>query len=207
MIAVGVASPSAHGQAMTSTATAGVRAATRLACRAKYQTRNVSRATPSTAGTKKAEIVSASFCTGALLPWASSTSRTIDASIVWSPLAVTRYKSVPLPLSVPPITPSPFAFSTGRLSPVSRASSTAEAPSVTTPSAATFSPGRTRSRSPGFRLSRGTSTSPPFSVTSLAVLGDRAIKDWMVSDARRFARASSQRPSRISVTIVAAVSK
>ena len=84
-----------------------------------------------------------------MLPWASSTRRTICARTVSPPVAVARYRSVPLlEFSVPPISLSPVVFSIGRLSPVSSDSSTADAPLVTTPSVAIFSPGRTRRVSP-----------------------------------------------------------
>jgi len=52
MIAVGVASPNAQGQAMTKTAIAAVRAKTKVLSRAKYQIEKVIRDRVTTAGTK-----------------------------------------------------------------------------------------------------------------------------------------------------------
>ena len=88
MIAVGVASPSEQGQAITSTATAGI-----MLCARSPEWMNqpiaVSAAMPSTAGTKMPETRSASFWIGALLACASATSLTICASVVSSPVRVT----------------------------------------------------------------------------------------------------------------------
>ena len=78
-IAVGVARPIAHGQAMISTAVAAVNAAP-APCPAASQTASVVTATPMTAGTNTAEIRSARRCTGALPAWASVTSRAMWAS-------------------------------------------------------------------------------------------------------------------------------
>ena len=83
----------------------------------------------------------------------------IWASTVSAPTRVARKVSVPVVLSVPPITRSPARFSTGRLSPVIMLSSTPERPSVTTPSTATVSPGRTRTRSPTRTSAIATSSS------------------------------------------------
>ena len=78
MTAVGVASPNAHGQAITSTVTAA-----RIPCvmppdgsKTSHRTKE-SRAMPMIVGTNMPAILSASFCTGALLPCASWTMRII----------------------------------------------------------------------------------------------------------------------------------
>lgn len=87
--AVGVARPSAHGQAMMSTATAAVNAA----CSpppVSVHTANVPIASTTTTGTNTAEIRSASRCTGALPVCACVTSRPIWASIVSSPTRSAR---------------------------------------------------------------------------------------------------------------------
>ena len=59
----------------------------------------------------------------------------MPASAVCSPVAVTRRRRLPVPLSEPPITLLPVVFSTGLDSPVISASSTSERPSTTSPSA------------------------------------------------------------------------
>ena len=141
--AVGVARPSAHGQAMISTATAAVNAAV-APPPVPSQKPSVPAARAITTGTKTAEIRSASRCTAALPFCASSTSRAIWASWVSAPTRVARTSSRPPAFTVAPVTGSPARTSTGTDSPVSRLASIAETPSTTTPSVAIFSPGRTR---------------------------------------------------------------
>ena len=123
--AVGVASPSAQGQAMISTATAAVKAASGSPLNTSQPT-NVSSAITSTTGTKTAEMRSASRSTGALVRWASSTRRVICASCVSAPTRVARTTRRPEALTVEPTTASPGPTSTGTGSPVSRDRSTAE---------------------------------------------------------------------------------
>ncbi len=154
MIAVGVASPSAHGQAMISTATAAVNARSASPVIASQTTR-VTTAITSTIGTKIAEIRSASRWTGAFEPCASSTRRAICASAVSLPTLVASTTRRPDVFTVAPNTSSPAATSTGTGSPVSIDTSTADAPSTTRPSVAIFSPGRTTNRSPTARLIDG----------------------------------------------------
>ena len=74
--AVGVARPSAHGQAIISTATAAVNeSATRsTSSPKKYHAKKVSSANTITVGTKTLLTRSASFCTGAFVDCASRTS-------------------------------------------------------------------------------------------------------------------------------------
>ena len=84
--AVGVASPSAQGHAMISTATAAVKASWRGG-RSASQAASVTTASTSTIGTKIAETRSASRCTRALPDWASSTSRAMRARAVSAPYA------------------------------------------------------------------------------------------------------------------------
>ena len=115
---------------------------------ANAQNRNVSSDAPMTNGTNTALMRSAKRWTGALLPCASSTRRTIWASAVSEPTFVARNMNVPSLLMVAPMTWSPAFFSTGMGSPVSIDSSTALWPDVTTPSTGTFSPGRTTTMSP-----------------------------------------------------------
>ena len=82
--AVGVASPSAHGQAMISTATAAVKANVAVSP-VPSQKPSVAAASAITIGTNTPETRSASRWTGALPVWASSTSRAIWASAVSAP--------------------------------------------------------------------------------------------------------------------------
>ncbi len=206
MIAVGVASPSAHGQAMIRTATKFSMANRNAGCGpTAHQTANVSTAIPITVGTKMPATRSASRWMGALEPCASSTSRMIWARTVSFPTLVASNRNMPVLFSVAPITGSPGRFSTGMLSPVSMDSSTAEAPSRTTPSTGIFSPGRTTTRSPIRTSSTGMSASAP-SRTTRAVFAWRPISRFIASDVRPLATDSRSRPSRISVMITAAVS-
>ena len=109
----------------------------------------------------------------------------------------------PLPLMVAPITSSPTPTGTGAGSPVIMEASTLLAPSTTTPSTGIFPPGRTMSLMPTSMAS--TATVEPSS--SSAVLAPRPASALMSSPDLRLARASNQRPRRISVTMTAAVSK
>ena len=89
--AVGTASPIAHGQAMTSTATAAAMARTAgAASAATNQTTNVTMEIESTTGTKIPLMRSASFWIGARDPWASRMSLTMRASTLSAPTAVAR---------------------------------------------------------------------------------------------------------------------
>ena len=145
----GVARPSAHGQAMTSTATAARIAELRSPPEKTIHSANVSTAMPRTIGTNTAEMRSARRAMGALPVCASETSRPICARVVSSPVRVARTSRRPEVLTVAPVTVSSGPTSSGTDSPVISEVSTAECPSRTTPSVATFSPGRTRNSSPG----------------------------------------------------------
>lgn len=67
-MAVGVASPKAHGQAITITAAKYKSDTEKETPSIKYQTTKVKRAIIITVGTKTADILSAKPCMGALLP-------------------------------------------------------------------------------------------------------------------------------------------
>ena len=82
MIAVGVARPSAQGQAMTNTATIKIMLSVKPTRPTRSQPKKVSSAVPMTTGTNTADTRSARRWIGALEPWASSTSRMIWASAV-----------------------------------------------------------------------------------------------------------------------------
>ena len=160
-----------------------------------------------TTGTKTPETRSARRCTGALPVCAASTSAAICASAVSAPTRVARTTIRPPAFTVAPATSEPGDTSTGTVSPVSMLMSTAEEPSSTTPSVATFSPGRTTKRSPTASSSTGTrrsAPSAPSTATSLAPSSSSAVS---ALPARRFARASNQRPARMNVVTIAAVSR
>ena len=74
IIAVGVASPSAHGQAITRTDINIVRENSNVSCPIKYQPNPEIRAIVITNGTNIPDTLSAKLAIGAFLPWASSTS-------------------------------------------------------------------------------------------------------------------------------------
>ena len=205
MTAVGVASPSEHGQATISTATAAPTAS--VAGRpAASQPARVRAATARTTGTNTPATRSASRCTGALEPWAASTRRTIRARAVSAPTRVARTTSRPSRLTVAPVTSSPGPAATGTDSPVSSDRSIEERPSSTTPSVASFSPGRTTNRSPTATCSTGTGTSAP-SRSTMAVPEPSSSSRRRAWPERLRARCSSQRPNRIRTTITAATSK
>ncbi len=166
---VGVASPSAQGQAMMSTETAAMTAYVGFGP-TRIHTTNVAAAIAITMGTKIPATRSASRWIGAFVACASCTSRMIWASTVSDPTRDARRRNAPLRFTVPPTTKSPGLLSTGMLSPVTMLSSTADSPSITSPSTGTLSPGRTDTRSPTTTSSTGTSVSPP-SLTTRAASG------------------------------------
>ncbi len=161
---------------------------------------------PMTAGTNQPVTRSATRWIGAFEPCARSTSVTIWDRVVSRPIRSARMTNEPLALIVAPIAWSPTALSTGIDSPVSIDSSTDELPSIRTPSTGTRSPGRTRTRSPTTTSSTGTSRSPPGRSTR-AVSGRSCMSAFNAPAARPLARASSQRPRRISPMMTAAESK
>ncbi len=112
MSAVGVASPKAQGHATTMTAMAGssaclTRSASPSADTRKNHAQNVMAAMARMAGTKTAAILSATRCTGAFEPWASSTARTMRESVESEPTRRARTAKDPVAFNVPPVTASP----------------------------------------------------------------------------------------------------
>ena len=108
MIDIGVARPSAHGQAMISTATALTSAcASRGSGPMAAQTTKVTTATAITAGTNQAATLSASRWIGARDRCASLTIRTICASSVSLPTRCASMTTLPVPFTVPPVTRLP----------------------------------------------------------------------------------------------------
>ncbi len=160
IIAVGVARPSAHGQATTSTATAFIRANSKAGSGPqKNQSKNEIIEMAKTTGTKYPVTVSAYFWIGALDDCASSTNFMTVARKVSEPTLVARNLKAPVLLMVAPTTASPTFLSTGMDSPVTMDSSRAEYPSMIIPSTGTFSPGLTSRISPTLTSSIGTSIS------------------------------------------------
>ena len=205
---IGVARPSAHGQAMISTDTAATSACGRRGSGpSPAQARKASTAIATTAGTNHAATASARRWTGARLRCASATRATMRASSVSRPTRSARITKPPVPLRVAPVTAEPGPFSTGIGSPLIIDSSTLVRPSSTTPSVGTRSPGRTRSRSPGWSASAGTSRSSPFVSIRRAVFTASPRSARIASPVRWRATSSSTWPSSTSVTITAADSK
>ena len=208
MIAVGVASPKAQGQAIISTETKLTKAIVKRTsgAAATNHTTKVAMARQITIGVKMPLMTSASRAIGGLEPCASCTSRTICCSAVSFPTFVAVNLNAPVLFIVAPKTSSPACFATGRLSPVNIDSSTADAPSTKRPSTGIFSPGRTITTSPGTTSAIAISCSAPLRQT-LAVLGCRPSKRRIASPVWPFARASSQRPNKISAMMTLAASK
>ena len=203
--AVGVASPSAQGQAMMRTATAAVNAADAPAPRSSH-TASVPSESAMTTGTNTPDTRSARRCTSALPFWASSTRRAIRARRVSAPTAVARTTRRPPTATVAPLTRSPGPTSTGTDSPVMALASTAERPSTTTPSVATVSPGRTTNSSPSTSRSTGMRSSRPSRRTATS-FAPRSSRARSASPARRLARASNQRPASTNVVTADAASR
>ncbi len=208
MIDIGVASPSAQGQAMISTETAAM-----IACASAgsgpsiSQTRKAASADRTTAGTNQDATRSASRCIGARDRCAAATMATMRASIASSPTFSARISRLPSPFMVPPVTMSSRSLTTGRDSPVSMLSSTVERPSSTTASTGTASPGRTRRVSPAMMFSSGASYSSPSGRTRRAVFGARSSRARIASPVRARARSSMTCPTSTRVTITTDASK
>src|ERR1041384_3710191 len=131
----GVARPSAHGQAMISTAIAETSAMVNTGAGPTVNhTAKVAIAIAMTAGTKYPETASASRWIGAFDACACRTIVTICASMVSAPTLSARTRSDPVVLMVAPITGSPERLVTGIGSPVIIDSSTADVPDITTAS-------------------------------------------------------------------------
>ncbi len=142
IIAVGVANPKAHGQAINNTETKTVRINSGF-CPAISQTKAAATAIAITIGTNIADILSASLAIGAFEFCVSSTRLIILASTVSSPTLVVITLIVPVVFILAVYTLSPLVFSIGMLSPVNIDSSIEVIPSITSPSTGTFSPGFT----------------------------------------------------------------
>ena len=207
MMATGVARPSAHGQLMTTTATAAVRASFTSPPVATSHTANVTAAMTSTAGTKTVATLSAMRAMGALVALASSTRRMMRARLVSAPTRVARKVNEPVRLTVAALTVSPGAFSTGMDSPVRALSSMEEAPSSTTPSTGTVSPGRTRMTWPGWMSSALRALSVPSALTIVAVLGARSMRASIAPPVLDLLRVSRYLPTVTRERMVPALSR
>jgi len=131
---------------------------------------------------------------GALAACASSTMKTILASVESLVIAVTSTSISPVVLSVPANTTSPAPRSAGTDSPVIADSSIAVAPERTTPSSGTRSPGRTTTTAPTSTdaASISTSCSPRRTRASGGVSAMRSRIDRRVRSSER----DSRRPPR-----------
>lgn len=204
--AVGVAKPSAQGQAMTITAEKYKSEAVISAPTTKNQIRNTINAMIITVGTNTAEILSANHWIGALDHCASWMSLMICASAVSFPILVVSISKLHSLFIVHPNTLAPIIFSTGILSPVSIDSSMLECHATTMPSIGTFSPGFTMMISHFFTCSIGRATNI-FPFFTLAVFGAIPISFAMVCEVDHFAFASKNFPKTTKVINNPATSK
>ena len=192
---MGVAIPSAQGQAMMSVVTMTIVAYAKAGLGPRtYQTTKPAIASMTTIGVKKRLTWSTIRWMGTFVACASWTRRTIDASAVSSPTRVARNVNAPWQFIVAPMTSSPTALSTGIDSPVIIDSSMAEAPLTIVPSTGMRSLGRTTTRSFTRTSSMPTVVSTPSRMTR-AVRGRRPMSLRMASDVRPRALISMAMPS------------
>ena len=154
IIAAGVARPRAHGQAITSTATACMSAVVQSPLNHQVSAKVIS-ATATTAGTNTAAALSATRAIGALLPCASESAFIMSPSRVSLPSCAARYTMLPSVISAPAKTLLPACLISGFDSPVRWLSSAQPLPRSTIPSAAMRSPWLARMRSPTMIWSAG----------------------------------------------------
>ncbi len=203
--AVGVASPSAQGQAITSTEMAATSAVSPEAPNASHAPK-VTKASPIIVGTKTADIRSTSFWIGALPTCAASTICATLARVVSSPTREVCTCNTPPPLIAPAITSSPGTRNTGIDSPVIRLSSSSLLPSTMNPSTGTRAPGRNNAISPTLTCSTGSVTSPD-SERMMALVGrsSNSLRNEELAD--RLARLSIYFPRSTSVITTVEASK
>ena len=204
--AAGVARPSAHGQAMISTASAALTACSAGLPAASHPA-NVNAAAAITSGTNTPQIRSASRWMRDLSACARSTRAIRCASWVSWPVFAARMISRPLTTTVPAVTAPPTAASAGTDSPVITLVSTADSPNSTTPSAAITCPGRTTTRSPGRSCPAGTRRSVPSPDRTLASRAPAAASWRIAAPASRRALASNHRPASKNTVTDAATSR
>ncbi len=199
MIAMGVASPSAHGHEITRTATMAIRPSWNTAqslCTpaAIDQPARVHRAMPSTMGTKTALTRSASRWISVLDAMALVTSSAIRDTVVFRPSTLASIRRRPVVFMLPAITSSPVVRAMGIDSPVTTDSSRSDSPSRTMPSIGTREPGRITSRSPGSTSALGMRSVDPSAVSRSAVSGCSSRRSRTAEPAWAEDRASSQCP-------------
>mmetsp|Transcript_7502 Transcript_7502/g.19587 ORF Transcript_7502/g.19587 Transcript_7502/m.19587 type:complete len:407 (-) Transcript_7502:854-2074(-) len=224
-VAVGVASPRAHGQAQTRTSTArrkptrapggsadavpndapvpvaAATAAGNMLAPAVAQNASVAAAAAATPHTKGPAAASANLCTGAAFACASSTRRATLATCVSAPAAEARTDTGAPHAMAPALTTAPSALLISRPSPVRWLSSNDAAPRSTVPSTGTRSPGSTRTTSPVRIAPASTSTTDDDSSNSrCATLGSSSAIARRSPPACRRARSSSARPSRMNAS-------
>ncbi|MNY32422.1 hypothetical protein D3C86_1666370 [compost metagenome] len=125
IMAVGVARPSAQGQAMTSTVTkASIPWVKPSVPPHIHHIVRANKAIAITTGTNMAAMRSTSFCTGALLPWAVCTILMICDNMVSAPTWSARKRKLPFWFRVPAKTASFTVLATATGSPLSMLSST-----------------------------------------------------------------------------------
>ena len=173
--AMGMASPSAQGQAITSVEMKAFSAFAGLAVPRKargrgdvpyiryrtHQNAPDSTASRNTTGTKRFVTRSAKAWMGIFAPWASRINEAMRERKLSSPTDVARTRRAPVRFREPPVTASPTPRDTGMDSPVSMDSSIDVVPRTISPSTAMRSPGRTTTTFPDFTASIGTSTVLP----------------------------------------------
>ena len=205
--AVGVASPSAQGQAMMSTLMNVVRAkAAGLLSGKRVQNRAEAMARMTTVGTKILDMRSASCCICGLEPRACSTRATICDSRVWLPTFWAMILRVPSWLMLPAKTWLPLVLAAGMGSPVMADSSMWELPERTLPSMGMRSPGLMMTKSPSRISAASTVISWLFRMT-VAWEGCSERRSLMACALRFLARSSRYFPRRIRVMMTVADSK
>ena len=208
MIAVGVAKPKAHGQAITNTETMANNACViAFSPPTIIQMPKVTDEMVITTGTKIPAILSTSFWTGGLLPCACCTILMIRASIVSPPTFWATKTKEPFWLIVPANTNPAFSFSTGNDSPVIVLSSINEEPEMISPSTGILSPGFTSNLSPILTWEICISTICPSSPTTFTIEGCNPISFLSADEVLDFALSSRSLPKRIKAITTADASK
>jgi len=202
--AIGVASPSASGQVMTTTVMANSIASCAVAPAAS-QPKKVRVPPIRATRTSQNAARSASRCPGALEFCACCTIWTICASAVSAPTLVARARRDPVVFTEAPMSSDPTCLGTGRLSPVTIDSSISDSPNVTTASTGTLAPGRMRRVSPTTTSAVGSSIGSP-SRSTVARGGASSSSVRTASLAPPRARISSQWPRRTNAVRTVAAS-
>ena len=203
--ATGVASPNAQGQLTTRTLMALARLKG-IPFPMIIHTIKVTRLIPITAGTKTADILSASLAMGAFVAAASLTMFMICDRVVSLPVLVAFTFTRPVRLTAAEMTMSPCFLSTGTDSPVTSDSSEVVMPSRIIPSQGKLSPGRTTTVSPSVSSSAGITISEP-SLITVQVWGASFIRLFRASVVLPLEYCSSVLPTVTRVRIIEADSK